>query len=209
MTFTEKQARLLAEPLYISWTGPGEGRPFMALANGGLFYSVREPPLMPVATLAVDVRAGDDLSPKENRSYFTWLVGKSPDVVVDIVSDGQGGEEDHKLRPYAHIKVTYCVLFDPGNRPGHGVLRSFGLKHGTYEPLDEHWFPGVNLGLTLWQGAYEGHTARWLRWCDWQGRVILSGQERAEEARQRAKQGRRRRTRLGVRLRRRGIEPAP
>jgi hypothetical protein len=37
--FSEKQQRLLAEPLYSSWTGPGEGRPFVVAANVG--YSQR------------------------------------------------------------------------------------------------------------------------------------------------------------------------
>jgi hypothetical protein len=133
--------------------------------------------------LAVDVRVGDDLSRRENRSYFTWQLGKSPDVVIEIVSDRRGGEEDYKLRRYAHIKVTYYVIFDPENHLNHGVLRSFELRRGTYEPLAEHWFPGINLGLTLWEGAYAGHTARWLRWRDSNGRVIPTGQERAEEER--------------------------
>ena len=37
--FAEKQQRLLTEPLYTSWPGPGEGRPFLAAANVGVFYS--------------------------------------------------------------------------------------------------------------------------------------------------------------------------
>jgi hypothetical protein len=91
--FTARQERLLTEPLDVSWAGPGEGRPFLALANVGLFYMLHEPPLVPDAMLAVDVRVGDDLSRRENRSYFTWQLGKSPDVVVEIVSDRRGGEE--------------------------------------------------------------------------------------------------------------------
>ena len=42
--FSEKQQRLLTESLYSSWDGPGEGRPFLALANVGLFYAVHRPP---------------------------------------------------------------------------------------------------------------------------------------------------------------------
>jgi len=34
------------------------------------------------------------------------------------------------------------------------------------------------VGLTLWQGIYEGTDARWLRWCDAQGTVIPTGEER-------------------------------
>ena len=42
--FSEKQQRLLTEPLYSSWAGPGQGRPFVAMANVGLFYAIRKPP---------------------------------------------------------------------------------------------------------------------------------------------------------------------
>ena len=36
---SEKQQRLLTEPLYSSWAGPGAGRPFLAAANvGGLGF---------------------------------------------------------------------------------------------------------------------------------------------------------------------------
>ncbi|MFP4441437.1 MAG: hypothetical protein ACLFVO_29765 [Chloroflexaceae bacterium] len=36
--FSSKQQRLLVEPLYSSWDGPGNGRPFLAMSNIGLFY---------------------------------------------------------------------------------------------------------------------------------------------------------------------------
>ena len=42
--FCAKQQRLLVEPLYSAWAGPGEGRPFLADANVGVFYAVRQPP---------------------------------------------------------------------------------------------------------------------------------------------------------------------
>jgi len=31
--YVERQYRLLTDPLYSSWSGPGEGRPFVALTN--------------------------------------------------------------------------------------------------------------------------------------------------------------------------------
>src|SRR5258708_38010694 len=45
--FAERQYRLLTGPLYDSWPGPGNGRPFLATANVGLFYRVKEPPVIP------------------------------------------------------------------------------------------------------------------------------------------------------------------
>ena len=60
--FSEKQQRLLTEPLFSSWEGPGEGRSFLALANVGLFHDVHEPPLVPDVMLSLDVRSPGDLS---------------------------------------------------------------------------------------------------------------------------------------------------
>jgi hypothetical protein len=46
--------------------------------------------------------------------------------------------------------------------------------------------PEVGLGLTLWEGSFEGKHETWLRWCDQDGIVIPTGAERAEQEHQRA-----------------------
>src|SRR5207302_9337003 len=125
--FAEKQSRLLTEPLYTSWPGPGDGRPFQVLANVGLFFADKEPPLVPDAMLSLDVSPGADLSQKENRSYFVWRRGKAPNVVIEFVSDRRGGETTTKLRDYARAGVPYYIVFDPQNRLEGGVLRGFAL----------------------------------------------------------------------------------
>ena len=87
--FSEKQQRLLTEPLYSSWDA---GRKFMAMANVGLFYAVRQPPLVPDVLLSLDVEITGDWLAKEHRSYFVWEFGKAPEAVVEIVSNSEGGE---------------------------------------------------------------------------------------------------------------------
>jgi hypothetical protein len=52
--FSEKQRRLLTEPLYASWQ-PAEQRAFAVFANVGLFYALREPALVPDAMLSMDI----------------------------------------------------------------------------------------------------------------------------------------------------------
>jgi Uma2 family endonuclease len=191
---SEKQQRFLADQLYSSWPGPGEGRPFLALGNVGLFFAAYEPPLVPDFMLSLDVRAPQDLWPKENRSYFCWVYGKTPDVALEFVSNREGGEADSKLRAYARMSIPYHGIFDPADILGEGVWRFFSLVRRSYEPANSAWLPEVGLGLKLWQGSFEGVQAQWLRWCDRQGQMLLTGAERAE--------------RLAAQLRALGIEPS-
>jgi hypothetical protein len=213
--FSEKQQRLLVEPLYSSWMQPGEPRRFVALANVGLFFAIRQPPQVPDMLLSLDAELPENLWPKSHRSYFGWEYGKPPEVVVEIVSNREGGEDTEKLQRYARIAVRYYVIFDPEKHLRNDVLRAFQLEALTYRRLDEPvWLPGVELGLRLWRGRYEDHENTWLRWADAAGQVIPTGAERAEQERQRAEQERQRAEqerqraeRLAQQLRRLGVEP--
>jgi hypothetical protein len=205
--FAERQQRLLTSPLNTTWAGPGEGRSFVALAHVGVFFQAKEPPLVPDVLLSLDVALGANVFEKENRSYFLWELGKPPDVVVEIVSDRRGGESGLKQRQYARIGVPYYVLFDPQELLKGGVLRTFRLSGGSYEPLARHFFPNVGLGMTLWQGTFERVTACWLRWCDEQGTLIPSAEEAATAAEQRALSAEERADRLAARLRELGVDP--
>src|SRR5262249_17537884 len=154
------------------------------------------------------------LRTKAGHSYFQWLMGKAPDVVIEIVSDRRGGEEDFKMKAYARLRALFYVIYDPDNLLHGGVLRAYALQRGKYEPVEPRWFLELGLGLTLWEGTFEGHPATWLRWCDQDGRVIPTGAERAEEERHRAEDERRRANetaeklkRLTAQLRALGIEP--
>lgn len=199
--FSEKQQRLLTEPLYSAWAGPGGGRPFMALANVGLFYAIKEPPLVPDMLLSLDAAMPADPKPKESRSYFVWVYGKPPDVVVEVVSNREGGETSDKLAAYARIRIPYYVVFDPFGELDEQVLRVFRLELDHYEVLEEPYrLPHVGLGLKLWRGRYEDLDSRWLRWVDADGNPIPTGAERAEEEKRRAE-------RLGEQLRKLGVEP--
>lgn len=186
--FAERNAKLLTDVVYASWSGPEDGRPFLAMSNVGLFFAAKQPPLVPDFLLSLDVEPPEDVLPKENRSYFVWNYGKVPEVVIEIVSNTEGSEADRKLRQYAKMRILYYVIFDPLNLLGGGVLRVFMLQQDKYMPAPTNWMPGVELGLTLWEGHYAGIRGNWLRWCDQQGRVLLTGEERAIQEQQRADQ---------------------
>jgi hypothetical protein len=208
----EKQGRLLTEPLYSSWAGPipgedGLARRFAAFAGVGLFSSLREPPLVPDMMLSVDVSIADDLSEKKDRSYFVWQFGKPPEVVVEIVSNREGGELGERFQRYRRMRVSYYVVFDPLHALGEPVLRSFAIRGDVYVPVERPWFESIGLGLIEWDGVFEGLQGRWLRWCTLDGRVVPTGAERAETAEARAGTAEARAERLAARLRELGIDP--
>jgi Uma2 family endonuclease len=215
--FSEKQQRLLTEPLYSARSESV----FAALANVGLFYRVHHPPLVPDMLLSLGVEIPEDVWSKSHRAYFVWEFGKPPDVVVEVVSNREGHEMDSKLTDYAAIGVKYYAVFDPERLLGRRLLRLHELHGASYVERAGQWMPDIGLGLCLWQGAYEGLAAQWLRWCREDGAPIETGAELAEQERQRADraeqraeqecqradQERQRAERLERRLKELGIDP--
>ncbi|MCP3913160.1 MAG: Uma2 family endonuclease, partial [Actinomycetia bacterium] len=150
--FSEKQQRLLTGTLYSAhWTD----RSFVAMANVGLFYASGVPPAVPDMLLSLDVEAPDDMWPKQNRSYFVAKYGKVPEVVIEVVSNREGGEDTTKPGVYAGIGVSHYVIFDPDRSLGAEVLRLHRLDHGRYVPTARGWLSQVGLGLALWEGSFE------------------------------------------------------
>jgi len=193
---SEKQQRLLVEPLYDN--RDRLPTPFIAAANVGVFFGIHDPPLVPDAFLSLRVQMPADWSRRENRTYFAWEFGKMPEVAIEIVSNRKGKELGDKLQRYAQIGISYYAVFDPLRQiqdPDlmNGVLlRTFGLTQGTYTELAEPWFETIGLGLAVWQGSFEDQVGEWLRWCDRSGTVLPTGWEQAEQERQRAEQERQR-----------------
>ncbi len=192
--FSATQATLLVDSLYASWQHPRFGRRFIARGNIGVFYAFHQPPVVPDMFLSLDVVLPSDLLKKSHRSYFIWMYGKPPDVVVEIVSNTEGREEepDGKLGIYEWIRVGRYIVYDPGQQTGDEPLRIYAYKDGHLARTNETWFEEIGLGVTLWCGPYQGCEAPWLRWCDRDGAVVPTGEERAEAKRARAEAERKR-----------------
>jgi len=182
--FSEKQQRLLTEPLYSSRSD----QVFVALANVGLFYRTHTPPLVPDMLLSLGVATPEDVWSKEHRAYFVWEYGKPPDVVIEVVSNREGHELDSKLGDYAVIGVKYYAVFDPEKLLSGRRIKLFELHGATYVERTSLWMPDIELGLCLWEGVYQTHAAHWLRWCGQDGAPIETGAERAEREHVRADQ---------------------
>jgi Uma2 family endonuclease len=230
---SEKQQRLLVEPLYSSKALPS---PFLVAANVGLFYKLKGDPIVPDVMLSLGVQCAEDFSKKQNRSYFVWEFGKLPEVCIEIVSNEEGdelvvskksqqkGKTTSKQDLYAQIHIPYYVVFDPlkqiqgETEMNRTLLRVWANAAGRYVELtlppgisevgQSVWLEEVGLGLTLWTGQFEEDVTRlWLRWCDREGRVIPTGAEGQEIERQRADEAELRAKRLAERLRAMGINP--
>ena len=189
---SEKQQRLLTEPLYSSWAGPGGGRPFLAAANVGVFAEARNPAIVPDVFLSLDVQVADNWWDKRHRSYFVWEFGKPPELVVEIVSNREGNEVGSKTLAYARMGVSYYVIYDPFHRVMDEDVRVYRLRDGGYERQESLRFAELRLGLRLWEGAFEGvWWSGWLRWTDEHDVLIPTGREqrqRADQEGQRADQ---------------------
>ena len=165
------------------------------MSNVGLFFAVRRPPLVPDVLLSLDVELPADLHPKRHRSYFVWEYGKVPDVVIEVVSNREGGEDSEKLAAYARIAVRYYVIFDPDRLLGSEVLRAYRLDGPGFRRMEGPvWFPDIGLGLRLLAGPLRGPRQHLAPLGRRGGCAIPTGHERAE--------------RLAEQLRQLGVEPA-
>lgn len=144
------------------------------------------------------------------RSYTPRLQGDIPVIVMEFLSDTEGGEYSNKptYPPgkwffYEQVlKVPNYVIFEPDA----GDLEVYQLDDsGRYQLCNpdannRYWIAQMSLFLGRWQGTRENRTGYWLRWWDENGELLLWGVERAEQLEERSE-------RLAAQLRAAGIEP--
>jgi Uma2 family endonuclease len=94
----------------------------------------------------------------EEDESVVFHLGITPEVVVEIVSNTEGGEEepDGKLGIYERMKVARYIVYDPGQQTGGEPLRIYTYRGGHLVRTDETWFDDIGLGVTLWRGQYRG-----------------------------------------------------
>ena len=137
------------------------------------------------------------------RSYTPQLQGDIPVIVMEFLSDTEGGE--YSIKPtyppgkwffYERVlQVPNYVIFTPDT----GEMEVYQLDDsGRYQLRDPdannlYWIAQMNLFLGQWQGTRENRTGYWLRWWNENGELLLWGSQKAE--------------RLAAQLRAAGIEP--
>jgi hypothetical protein len=218
--YTEKQQRLLVSALYSSWEGPppmeddgppsadsSQRRAFVALANVGLFADTHQQAIVPDVMVSADVTFPTEMHRKGQKSYFVWEFGKVPDVVIEVVSNTEGGELDTKKSRYARMRIGTYVIWDPARYLSERELHVFELDRQRYRRSERTFFDELGIGLAVWTGRFEEAEERWLRWVWSDGSPLLTGDEHAARERDRAARERDRAERLAARLRALGIDP--
>ncbi|NJL90774.1 MAG: Uma2 family endonuclease [Coleofasciculaceae cyanobacterium SM2_1_6] len=144
------------------------------------------------------------------RSYTPKLQGEQPAVVLEFLSDTEGGEYSvketfpvGKFFFYEQIlQVPNYGIFDPAT--GHLELYCLNenqrYQRQTADAQGRFWLPEMQLFLGVWRGSRENPDTYWLRWWDAQQQLLLWGTERVTLEQQRA-------DRLAAQLRAAGIEP--
>lgn len=166
----------------------------------------------------------------DRKSYTPYLDGDVPAIVIEFLSETDGGEYSSKRsQPVGKwffyeqvLQVPIYVIFDPDG----GLLEFHELENGRYElkQPDENgrnWVASMGLFLGTWQGTKQDRTGYWLRWWDEAGNLLPWGVEatqqerqraeqerqRAEQESQRAEQERQQKERLAAYLKSQGIDP--
>jgi Uma2 family endonuclease len=185
--------------------------------DSGIYWRLMEPPEK--GAEAPDWFYVPNVSPlldgEYRRSYVLWKEFVAPLIAIEFVS-GNGDEERDTTPPsetdkagkfwvYEQaIRIPFYAIFDAWR----DSLEVYHLVDGRYikvQPNDRGHFAiapmGVELGLKLENGV------SWLRWWDESGNLLLTGDERATQAKAIADQERQQKEKLANYLRSIGVDP--
>ena len=135
------------------------------------------------------------LNGQMRRSYVLWQEIVAPLIVLEFVSGD--GQEERDQTPYKGkfwvyeqaIRVPFYGIYEVAN----ARVEVYHLTDGRYRLLSanergHYSLPNLEVEIGIWQGLYQNAVLPWLRWWDTQGNLLLIGEERAEQQRQRAEQ---------------------
>jgi len=138
---------------------------------------------------------------KDRRSYTPYTEGDLPLIVMEFISETEGGEYSFNPHyPYGKwyfyeqiLQIPFYVIFHPET----GLLESYRLINGHYQAQTAnqqgfYWLEELNLWLGVWEGIKSNRHGYWLRWWDSSLNLLPLGAERVDKERQRAEQERQR-----------------
>jgi Uma2 family endonuclease len=142
---------------------------------------------------------GDVPHRQGRQAWIVWEEGgRHPDVVLDLLAPFTLRRERTSLK---NKKDLYARTFRTAEyylyRMETQTLEAFQLVGGAYQPRKpgtsgRFWSEKMGLDLGLWQGRIEEEDTIWIRLFDREGRMIPTGEERAEAEHRRAEAERQR-----------------
>ena len=165
----------------------------------GIYYHFTEPPLE--GCRAPDWYYVPGVPPFLNglirHSYVLWRELRPPLLLIEQVSRTGAEERDRtpntgKFWIYENVvQARYYLIFDPWR----DTLEGYVLRHGQYAPLRPNnrgrlAIPPLKIEAGLWRGELGFLDGMWLRFFTAAGDLLLTGEEMAEQERERAEEQR-------------------
>jgi Uma2 family endonuclease len=147
------------------------------------------------------------LNNRSRKSYVLWKEYVAPLIAIEFVS-GDGSEERDDTSPFSSDNATAGKLwvYEQAIRiPFYAIYEVQKATVAVYELVANRYqliapngrghypIPPMGVELGIWSGDYMNQTLPWLRWWDNSGKLLLSGDERANK--------------LAAKLRELGIDP--
>ena len=113
-----------------------------------------------------------------------------PAVIIELMSKTtEHVDRGRKKDVYSIVGVPTYVLYDPYSADLE--VSYLDDETGRYRAAEQkgsgrYEVPGLGLELGVWEGKIHGTEAPWLRWFEPDGGVVMTGDERAREARTQA-----------------------
>ena len=151
----------------------------------------------PALSVSPDILVALGVERRDRRTYRTWVEGKAPDFVLEVLSPSTARKDLTTKRDiYAKLGVREYFLFDPAGDRLQPPLQGYQLDWGRYVPLPALEPLAVRsgvLGLDLWVDDL-----RHLRMRDASTGENLPSMEESEEGRRKA-ESREESARIGAR----------
>jgi Uma2 family endonuclease len=133
-----------------------------------------------------DFFAALDVPKGERKSWVCWEEGKSPDVVIELLSESTAAYDktDKKLVYQDSMRVAEYFWYDPWEPAD---WSGFRLESGQYidilpDAQGRMISQRLNLALVRWYGSWFDIETTWLRWAYLDGTLIPNGEERSNQA---------------------------